>query len=87
MGQLALTHNAVTSLPPLVPSENRFSGTAQPLGESDIMEFLGTQQRQAGSSSRAVPPASASTSAASGITDLSMADKMEVLYREADFTQ
>ncbi|CCD61695.1 Tyrosine-protein kinase sid-3 [Caenorhabditis elegans] len=86
MGQLALTHNAVTSLPPLVPSENRFSGTAQPLGESDIMEFLGTQQRQAGSSSRAVPPASASTSAASGITDLSMADKMEVLYREADFT-
>uniref|UniRef100_A0A8R1DWA7 non-specific protein-tyrosine kinase n=2 Tax=Caenorhabditis japonica TaxID=281687 RepID=A0A8R1DWA7_CAEJA len=80
MGQLALTHSAMSSLPPLAPSENRFSGTAQQLGESDIIELLGQNR----------PPATASvhsTPTTSNSNDVSMAEKMEILYKEADFTK
>ncbi|KAF1746939.1 hypothetical protein GCK72_023397 [Caenorhabditis remanei] len=94
MGQLALTHNAVSSLPPLVPSEN--TGTAQPLDDAAIMELLGEQNRQAAAAQAAAhtsrvassAPTSAPVTAPSTArsNDLSMADRMEVLYKEADFT-
>ncbi|PIC16000.1 hypothetical protein B9Z55_022760 [Caenorhabditis nigoni] len=94
MGQLALTNQAVNSLPPLVPSENRFSGSAQPLDESAINELLGAQHRQEPSrvtptAPAAIPsaPSAPSAPSTSNQNDLSMADRMEVLYKEADFTE
>ncbi|CAI2357529.1 unnamed protein product [Caenorhabditis sp. 36 PRJEB53466] len=88
MGQLALTHSAVTSLPPLVPSENRFSGTAQPLGESDIIELLGQQNRPpAAPSGQEQNPARIRSAPSAAPGDVSMAEKMEVLYKEANFTK
>ncbi|UMM39544.1 hypothetical protein L5515_016556 [Caenorhabditis briggsae] len=91
MGQLALTNQAVNSLPPLVPSENRFSGSAQPLDESAINELLGAQNRQEASrvtpSAPVATPSAPSAPSTSYQNDLSMADRMEVLYKEADFTE
>ncbi|PIC16114.1 hypothetical protein B9Z55_022832 [Caenorhabditis nigoni] len=58
MRQLALTSQAVNSLLPLVPSENRFSGSVQGMGESAINEFLGAQQRPEAIHVNPTPPPS-----------------------------
>uniref|UniRef100_A0A1I7U072 non-specific protein-tyrosine kinase n=1 Tax=Caenorhabditis tropicalis TaxID=1561998 RepID=A0A1I7U072_9PELO len=92
MGQLALTNSAVSSLPPLHPSENRHSGTAQPLDESGIRELLGSQNRDpvVQPTPQAAPRAATSTATSSQSSarsnDLNIADRMEVLYKEAEFT-
>lgn len=93
LGQLALAHSAASSLPPLVPSENHFSGVSQPLEESDINDFL-PNQHSAPATTTSVPSQSNvpqqpqptnSITAATG--DLSMAEKMEILYKEAHFME
>ncbi|EGT47346.1 hypothetical protein CAEBREN_13816 [Caenorhabditis brenneri] len=73
--------SAANSLPPLVPSENRHSGTAQPLDDAAIMEFLGSQNHR---QPAPVQASQASTQSSSRNNELSM--KMKVLYKEADFT-
>ncbi|CAL2049158.1 unnamed protein product [Caenorhabditis brenneri] len=95
MGQLALTNSAVNSLPPLVPSENRHSGTAQPLDDAAIRELLGSQNQLPAAQSAPqpapvqasqAPTITSSTQSSSRSNDWSMNERMEVLYKEADFT-
>ncbi|EGT34418.1 hypothetical protein CAEBREN_13561 [Caenorhabditis brenneri] len=79
--------STANSLPPLVPSENRHSGTAQPLDDAAIMEFLGSQHHRQPAAHTTPQPAQASqapTQSSSRNNELSM--KMKVLYKEADFT-
>ncbi|CAL2041525.1 unnamed protein product [Caenorhabditis brenneri] len=79
--------SAANSLPPLVPSENRHSGTAQPLDDAAIMDFLGSQHHGQPAAHTTPQPAQASqapTQSSSRNNELSM--KMKVLYKEADFT-